>query len=390
MPFDPQTATQMHMAALSAEELALARDYTTGNHWLILAGLVVSALVTLLVVRSGVLDAVFTRMSDRRKNLRVYLVAAVYSVVSAVLTLPFSIYTDWWRESQYGRTSQPLGDFLAQGGISLVLSALLASLFFVGLYLLLRRAGKAWWVWAGGLVAASITAILLLSPVLIEPLFNDYQPVPEGEVRDALLVMAAEADIPADRIFIYDGSRQSNNFTANVSGIGPGARIAISDVALGEASLEEVKAVTGHEIGHYVLGHVWRQIALLSVLAMLVFFLTARTYPAFARLFGSDAAIDDVRGLPILLFVIGFYFTFAQPAINTLTRVGEREADAYSLATIGLPDALSEALVKTAEYRYPLAGPLEEAIFYTHPTVRNRVAAAMEWKADNSGATTGE
>lgn len=390
MAFDPQAATQAHLSALSPAELALARDYTTGNHWLILAGLLVSALVTWIIVRSGVLDAVFARIPERRRNLRVFLVALVYSVVSALLALPFSIYTDWWRESEYGRTSQPLGDFLAQAALGTLVSAMGGALFFVGLYLLLRRAGKAWWIWAAGLVAATISLALLVSPILIQPLFNEYTPVPEGEVRDAIIVMAAEADIPADRIFVYDGSRQSNNFTANVAGIGPAARIAISDVALGEASLDEVKAVTGHEIGHYVLGHVWRQIAVLSVLAVIVFYLTARTYRFFARLFGSDAAIGDVRGLPVLLFVIGLYFTLAQPAINTLIRVGEREADAYSLATVGLPDALAKALVKTAEYRYPLAGPIEEAIFYTHPTVKNRVMAAMEWKAANRAATAGE
>ena len=161
--------------------------------------------------------------------------------------------------------------------------------------------------------------------------------------------------MPDDRIFVFDGSRQSNNFTANVSGIGGAARIAISDVALGEASLDEVKAVTGHEIGHYVLGHVWRQIGVLSVLAVIVFFLTARTYPFFARTFGEKAEISDARGMPVFLFVMGLFFTLAQPVINTMIRVGEREADAYSLETVGLPDALSEALVKTAEYRYPLA-----------------------------------
>ena len=88
-------------------------------------------------------------------------------------------------------------------------------------------------------------ALAFLNPI-IEPLFNDFEPIPEGEVRDAVLALGAEADIPADRIFMYDGSRQSNNFTANVSGIGGSARIAISDVAMGEASLDEVKAVTGH------------------------------------------------------------------------------------------------------------------------------------------------
>ena len=87
----------------------------------------------------------------------------------------------------------------------------------------------------------------------------------------------------------------------------------------------------------------------------------------------------------MLAFVIGLFFTLAQPITNTMIRVGEREADAYSLAHAQLPDALSEALIKTAEYRYPLAGPVEEAIFYTHPTVANRVRAAMEWKWQNQG-----
>lgn len=386
MAFDPQAATEAHLSTLSAAELALARDYTTGNHWLILAGIAVSALVTWLIVKSGVLDWVFAKVSERWQNLRVFTVALVFSLVSALLSLPMSIYTDWWREAQYNRTSQPLSDFLIQGLIANTLGAFLGGLFFIGLYFLLRRAGKLWWAWAGGLVAVTISAVLLLSPA-IEPLFNEFEPVPEGEVRDAILVMAAEADIPADRIFVFDGSRQSNNFTANVSGIGPGARIAISDVALGEASLDEVKAVTGHEIGHYVLGHVWRQIVVFSVLAVLVFYLTAQTFPFFARLFGTKASLDDPRGLPVLLFVVGLFFTLAQPVINTMIRMGEREADAYSLATVGLPDALSEALVKTAEYRYPLAGPVEEAIFYTHPTVRNRILTAMEWKAANGSAT---
>lgn len=388
MIFDPQAATDAHLEALTAADLALARDYTTGNHWLILTGLIVSALITWLIVKSGALDWMFNKVSERCPNLRVFLVAVLYSLVSSLLTLPYSIHTDWWRESEYGRTSQPLGDYLAQHAIEIVLASILGAVFFIGLYFLLRRTENFWWAWAGGLVATTMAVFLLFGPVLIEPLFNDFKPVPEGEVRDAVLKLAAEADIPADRIFVFDGSRQSNNFTANVSGIGGAARIAISDVALGEASLDEVKAVTGHEIGHYVLGHVWRQVAVLSLLAVIVFLLTARTYPFFARAFGTNAPIVDVRGLPILLFVVGLFSTMAQPAINTLIRVGEQEADDYSMVTVGLPDALASALVKTAEYRYPLAGPVEEAIFYTHPTVRNRVLKAMEWKAANQAGKT--
>ncbi len=383
MAFDPQAATQAYIDSLGAEALADARAYTLGNHWLILAGLIVSAIMTWLVVRSGVLDTVFTKLEKRGQNLRVFVVGAVYFVVSSLITLPYAIYTDWWRQGQYGLTSQPLGDFLAQGAIGLVLSAILGAIFAVGVYFLIRRTGSLWWAWAGGLVAVMVSFLLLLSPVVIEPLFNEYKPIPEGEVRDAVLALAEEANIPEDRIFVYDGSRQSNNFTANVSGIGGSARIAISDVALGEASLDEVKAVTGHEIGHYVLGHVFRMIIVISLMAVVVFFLTARTYGWFARKFGTEAKLDDVRGLPVLLFAVGLFFTLAQPVLNNLIRIGEVEADQYSLDTVGLPDGLSAALIKTAEYRYPQAGPIEEFIFYTHPTVENRVRNAMEFKAAN-------
>ena len=389
MSFDPQAATQAYIDTLSAAELELARDYTTGNHWLLLWGVVVSALVTLVIVRSGLLDKVADKLSSRGRALRGVLVIVTFLLASSILSLPWSFYTEWWREGAYGQTSQPLGDWLGQSAIGLVINTVLLGLFLLGVYALIRKAGRLWWVWSGAFVAAAASFMLLLSPVLIEPIFNDYQPIPEGEVRDGVLALAADAGVPAERVFMYDGSRQSNNFTANVSGVGSSARIAISDVALDEAPLDEVLAVTGHEIGHYVSGHIWRMLAVLILTAMAIFFLTDRLYPWFARKFGTDAELSDPRGVPVFLFVLGLLFVLAQPIFNTLIRVGEREADAYSLENVGLPDALSKALIKTAEYRYPLAGPVEEAIFYTHPTVENRVRAAMEWKAQNQ-VTSGQ
>jgi Zn-dependent protease with chaperone function len=191
---------------------------------------------------------------------------------------------------------------------------------------------------------------MLAAPVFIQPLFNDYKPVPPGEVRSALEAMARSAGVPTDRVFVYDGSRQSNNFTANVAGLGGTARIAISDVAFKGASLDEVKAVTGHEIGHYVLGHVWRAIAVISVLAMLAFLVADRLFPRFARAFGSSAPLSDPRGLPVILFMVSLIMALAAPVMNSLNRIAESEADRHSLETVNLPDALASALVKTAEY----------------------------------------
>jgi STE24 endopeptidase len=385
MEFNPEAATRAYIDSLGPEHLAKAAAYTAGNHWLLLWGLVVSAIVTWIIVRAGLLDRVAARLAGRGPNLRAFLVSAVFLLVSTLITLPWSLYEGWWRERGYGRTSQPLGDYLGQDAIGTALTVLIGALFLTGVYALIRRTGKRWWLWSGALTAAAASFLLLLAPILIEPLFNDYKPVPPGEVRDALVVMAEEAGVPPDRIFVYDGSRQSNNFTANVAGLGGSARIAISDVAFKGASLDEVKAVTGHEIGHYVLGHVWRGVIVISVLAVVFFFLADRLYPRFARAFGSRAALADPVGLPILLFIVGVLGLFAQPVMNTLSRMDETESDMYSLKTVGLPDALASALVKTAEYRDPRPGALQEILFYTHPSVERRVRRAMEWKAAQGG-----
>jgi STE24 endopeptidase len=381
MAFDPQAATAAYIDSLGADVLAKATAYTAGNHWLLLWNLLVAAVITWILVRTGLLDRIATRLAQRGANLRAWVVAAAYLVASGLLSLPWSIYADWWREHSYGRSSQPLADFLGQGVLSLVIAAICVGLFFVGVYALMRRAGRYWWVWSGGLTAVALSLFLLAGPVFIEPLFNDYQPVPAGEVRDALVEMARRAGVPEDRIFVYDGSRQSNNFTANVSGLGGSARIAISDVAFKGASLDEVKAVTGHEMGHYVLGHVWRTVLLLSALAIVFFFLADRLFPRFARVFGSSATLGDPTGLPVLVFMVSLFLLFAQPLVNGMIRQGEIEADQYSLETVNLPDALAAALVKTAEYRNPRPGRLQEWLFYTHPSVERRVRRAMDWKA---------
>ena len=383
MSFDPQAATAAYIDSLGPDALAKAAAYTTGGHWLLLWNLLVSAVIAWLIVRSGILDRISTKVGARRFNLRAFVIAAVYFLVANLISLPWTLYQEWWRELSYGRTSQPLGDFLGQSALSVGIFAVLFGLFFVGVYGLMRRTGRFWWAWSGALTAFALSAFLLAGPVFIEPLFNDYKPVPGGEVRDALVVMAKQAGVPEDRIFVYDGSRQSNNFTANVSGIAGSARIAISDIAFKGASLDEVKAVTGHEIGHYVLGHVWRTVILLSVLSVLFFFVADRTFPRFARAFGSSPTIGDPTGLPVLVFMISLLLLFAQPLVNGTIRLGENEADQYSLETVNLPDALASALVKTAEYRNPRPGNLEEVLFYTHPSVERRVRRAMDWKASH-------
>lgn len=376
-----EAATARYIDGLGADNLQKAHDYTVGGHWLLLWGLVVAAIVTWLIVRSGLLDRIERRIPERRRNLRAFLVSLAFFIVSALLTLPWTLYESYFRQKAYGRTSQPLADFLGQSALATAISALITALFMIGVYWLIRRTGRRWWLWSGALTAGALAFVMLLSPILIEPMFNKYEPVPPGQVRDAVVEMAGRAGIPPDKIYMYDGSRQSNNFTANAGGVGGTARVAISDVALKSASLDEVRAVTGHEIGHYVLKHTLFGIAFYSALAILLLWLADRLFPRFARAFGSNATIEEPRGIPVLLFIVSLFGLLALPLLNSFTRMMERQADNYSLRTENRPDGLSGALVKTAEYRYPRPSAIEELIFYSHPSVERRVRNAMAWKA---------
>jgi STE24 endopeptidase len=381
MAFDPNAATARYIDSLGPAALEKAHQYTIGKEWMLLWGLVVAAVVAWLIVRWGGLDRMEAKFGEKRRNLSAFTVGLDYFAVSTVLALPWTIYSAWWREKMYGRTSQPFADWFLQFGIAAFITVLLSALFMTAVYWLIRRTGNRWWLWSGGLVAVVFAFLLLLSPVLIEPLFNKYEPVPPGQVRDAVVSMAQRAGIPPDKVYMFNGSRQSNNFTANAGGVGSTARVAISDVALKNASLDEVRAVTGHEIGHYVLKHSWWGILFYSVAAIVLFFIADRTFGWFARRFGSSASLAEPRGIPVLMFMVSLFGLLILPILNTFARTLESQADAYSLRTENRPDALASALVKTAEYRYPRPGPVEEFIFYDHPSVERRVHTAMEWKA---------
>ena len=202
MAFDPNAATARYIDSLGPAALQKAHDYTVGKEWMLLWALLVAALVIWLIIRSGILDRLEARLADRRRNLAAFVVGLVYFILSAVLTLPWAIYADWWREKSYGRTAQPFADWLMQAAIATVISSLVSALFFMGVYWLMRRTGRRWWLWSGALTAVALAFVMLLAPVLIEPLFNKYEPVPPGQIRDAVVEMAQRAGIPPDKVYM--------------------------------------------------------------------------------------------------------------------------------------------------------------------------------------------
>lgn len=383
--FDPNAATAAYMAQLSPEGHLKAIHYTQGGHWLLLWGWLVTVVVSLLILHSGILHRIRQRIdtSRRRPLAASFFVSVAFFLGSSLLSLPWTIYAQWWREKQYGLTSQPLGGFLVEALIGTVISVLFTGVFFVAVYALIRRAPRFWWAWAGAVSAAFVVFAMVIGPVAIEPLFNKYTPAPPGEVRDQVVALAVKAGVPHDKIYIYNGSKQSNRYTANVSGLFGTARVAMSDVMFAKgADLAEVRGVVGHEMGHYVLKHVLWGAAVVSLLSVLSFWLVSVLFTPVATLMRAHiTTIADPAGLPVLIVIISTIGLLGTPVTNTLIRIQEAQADAFSLRVANEPDGLSKGLVKTIEYRASSPSWLEEFLFYDHPSVERRVHRAMVWKA---------
>jgi len=383
--FDPAAATAAYMATLTPAQHMRAAAYTHGGEWLLLWGWLVNLVAFWLIIRLGALTALRSWLERQRP--RPWLSAAacvgVFTVADWIIELPWEVYARWWREKSYGLTSQALTGWLAEAAISAVILTIVSVLFFSVLYALLRRT-RLWWAWAGGVAACFVLLVVVVAPVAIEPLFNHYTPAPPGAMRDTVVALAQKVGVPSDKIMIYDGSRQSNRYTANVSGLFGSARVAMSDVMFAKnADIAEVRAVVGHEMGHYVLRHLLWTAFFLSLFFTVAAFLADR---CFARAAGWMSAqgvrgIADPAGLPVLMAILVTVYLLATPALNTMARTEEAQADSFSLVHANEPDGLAKSLVKTIEYRASSPSDLEEFLFYDHPSVEHRVAKAMAWKA---------
>jgi len=385
-PFDPAAATAAYLATLSPAATAKAIAYTRGGHWLILWGFLIDVAAALLILKSGLLPRIAGSLQRRRSRpwLVAFVIAAVFTLLDSILELPWSIYADWWREKSYGLTSQAFVGWLGEHAIMALISLVGTALFLMFLYALIRRAPRFWWAWSGALAAIFFILLIIISPPLIEPIFNHYTPAPPGAVRDEVVALAKVSGVPSDKIFIYNGSKQSNRYTANVSGVFGSARVAMSDVMFQKgADLAEVRGVVGHEMGHYAHNHSLWMTAAFSALAVLSFWLTSLLFPLLRRWTAATdvAGIADPSGLPLLMIALSIMGLLATPITNTLTRTIEADADHFSLVHANEPDGLSKALIKTVEYRAASPGRLEEIIFYDHPSVSRRIRRAMDWKA---------
>ena len=391
--FDVEAATRAYLDTLQGPAREKSDAYFEGGYWLILWGALVAILVDWLILRFRLANA-FRNLGERwfkRPFAITWLTAILYSIAGAIIALPWSIYTGYYREKHYDLLDQTFGAWLGEQLIGMSISLLIAPIIIAVIYLVIRKSPKGWWIWGTGVVGIFMFTMVMVAPVFISPLFNTYTELEQGPLRDRIVAMARAQDVPAENIYVFDQSKQHKRISANVSGLGPTIRISLNDNLLERTSEEEIVAVMGHELGHYKLKHgPWRVAGMLLIIG-LGLFLVSKIAPGLINRYGERWGvrnISDPASIPVLSIVLSAYFMLATPAFNNLTRVQENQADAFGHDVAQEPDGFARAAMRLSEYRKLEPGEWEEFIFYTHPSGENRVRRSMQWKADNvPGAT---
>jgi STE24 endopeptidase len=386
--FDAALATKAYLARVNGAARAQSDAYFEGGYWLMLVDLAwtfaISGLVLWLGISTRIRDWAGERTHGRSSQILIYV--AAYAVIVVVAQFPLALYEGYFREHRYGLSNQNITAWLSDYGIGLALT-LLATLILVPLiYAAIRRAKENWWLWGAGLVIAFQILVAVIYPLYIAPLFNHYTPLPDSPLKTQILSLARANDIPTDNVWVMDESRQSNRVSANVSGFLGTTRISLNDNLLKQCTPDEVLAVLGHEMGHYVMGHVLRDLLLGGLVTVLMFAFIHWGFLFAVEAFGGQwqvRRLDDIAGLPILVALASLFFFLATPLTNSIVRTSEHQADIFGLDAVRKPDAFATVMLKLSTYRKLEPGKWEEIVFFDHPSGRTRVMDSMIWKKEH-------
>jgi Zn-dependent protease with chaperone function len=367
------------------------RRHTRITDTLAFVGTAWSLGVLLLLLATGL----SARMRDAAARLapKPFVLAMLYiallTLATTLLELPLVYYADYMVPHQFDLSDQSLGSWLADLGKGLAVNLVLSSIVG-GLALLFMRHIRRWWLVFWAATVPLIILFVVVQPIILDPIFNKFEPLQDQVLRQKLLDLASRAGIEGGRVYQVNKSKQTKTMNAYVNGIGPTNRIVMWDTLLQKMTHDEVLAVMGHEMGHYVMQHIWKSLAFFLAISFFVFWLAQRLYDWGLRKWGprwGTTTSGEPASLPWFLFVISAIFFLLSPVLAAYSRHQEHAADMFSLEVTHLNEPFATAFVKMAEdsKREPKPHPFIKFWFYSHPPIAERIPFALAYKPWEKG-----
>jgi STE24 endopeptidase len=386
-PPEPKTGDQRFEVQITDEMIRHSRIrdvlYFVGNAW---------AMGTMLLL---LVTPVSRKLRDAaaRVTKKPFFIAAIYialfTIVIALIDFPLSYYSGFVVPHQFDLTDQTFAAWLTEQlkglGIGLVMGVLIGSVALT----IIRRV-KRWWLVLWALSIPLALFVVVIQPVVLDPMFNKFEPLKNEQLRQKLLDLASKAGIEGGRVYQVDKSKQTKTLNAYVNGLGPTKRIVMWDTLLAEMTEDEVLAVMGHEMGHYVLKHMWKGLGFTMAMAFLVFLLGQKIHDRGLARWGPRWGVSgpgDPASLPWLLLIMTVAAFLLSPVGCAFSRSMEHESDLFSLELTHLNEPMATAFVKLAENskRDPNPHPFIRFWRYTHPPIAERIPFSLGYRPWEQG-----
>ncbi|MFQ5737443.1 MAG: M48 family metallopeptidase [Acidobacteriota bacterium] len=367
------------------------RYYRSGNVlWVVrLAwGLLIPTLLLMTGFSARMRD--WARFLGRKWFFIIGLYFIFFAVINFVLDLPLDYYQEFVRQHAYGLSNQTFNKWITDSLKSLLVGVVAGVLFLWVPYLLLKRSPRRWWLYTGILAVPFLFFLMLISPIWIAPLFNDFGPMKDKALEARILDLAEHAGIEGSRVYEVNKSVDTKAVNAYVSGFMGSKRIVLWDTIIAKLEPEELLFAMGHEMGHYVLGHVVEGIFFFAFLILVGLYLIYRTagrlITRFRGRFGFDQ-LSDVASLPLIIVLFNIFSLLITPVALTYSRHQEHEADRFGLEITENNHAAATAFVKLQEENLgnPRPGILYKLWRSSHPTLGERVDFCNDYKPWRQG-----
>ncbi len=367
---------------ISSDEYARSQQYTTDKSHFSVASLIFNTAITLIILFSGVLPFVDTAteslwFSSPNTISHSVLFIFILSFMSGLPSLPFKLYSTFILEAKYGFNKQTMKSFFIDELKGLVLSLLLGVPFLFAVFWFFNTSGSLWWIWLFTFIAGFQMIMMVIYPIVIAPLFNKFEPLQEGDLKESLNALAEKTSFHAQGIYVMDGSKRSGHSNAYFTGFGSFRRIVLYDTLIEQLSIPELTAVLAHEIGHYKKKHIYKMLvsAMIFLFVGLYVLSLAINWPTMYQTF--NVSISNHMGLFLFMTLSSTALFFISPFTNLFSRKHEYEADAYAVEITKDPESMKNALKLLSQKNLSnlTPHPFYSQFYYSHPTTVERIGA---------------